>query len=155
MPINDRYSLARAVGQLARRREPPFAGNTLLLGPGRWGTTTPSLGVPVSFAEIGGVTMLGEIAAMRDDLIPEISLGTHFFSNLVEMDILYFALDPRKDDYFLNEDLLSARDNLLSGLLPSAARFAGTLRVVDFPDSEPLIFNADAIEQKVVCYIGG
>ncbi len=155
MPISDRYSLARAVGQLARRREPPFAGNTLLLGPGRWGTTTPSLGVPVSFAEISGVTMLGEIAAMRDDLIPEISLGTHFFSNLVELDILYFALDPRKDDYFLNEDLLSARDNLLSGLLPSAARFADTLRVVDFPDSEPLIFNADAIEQKVACYIGG
>ncbi len=153
MPLNDRYSLARVVGQLARRRDPPFPGNILLLGPGRWGTTTPSLGVPVSFAEISGVAMLGEIAAMRDDLIPEISLGTHFFSNLVELDILYFALDPRKEGYFLNEELLVERENRLVDLLPSAARFAETLKVVDFPESETLIFYADAIEQKVVCYM--
>ncbi|MFB3789008.1 MAG: PEP/pyruvate-binding domain-containing protein [bacterium] len=153
LPINDRYSLARALGQLTRRRDPPFAGNILLLGPGRWGTTTPSLGVPVSFAEISGVTMLGEIAAMRDDLIPEISLGTHFFSNLVELDILYFALDPRKEGYFLNEELLLARENRLLDLLPSAARFADTLKVADFTGSEPLIFNADAIGQSVVCYL--
>ncbi len=66
----------------------------MLIGPGRWGTTTPSLGVPVSFAEIDAARILCEIVAMREDLVPDVSLGTHFFNDLVEMDMLYLALFP-------------------------------------------------------------
>ena len=73
----------------------------MLIGPGRWGTTTPSLGVPVSFAEIDTVSVLCEIVAMRDDLVPDVSLGTHFFNDLVEMDILYLALFPGRQGQLL------------------------------------------------------
>ena len=68
---------------------------TLLLGPGRWGTSTPSLGVPVRFSEINNIAVLVEIAYMRDDLIPELSFGTHFFQDLVETDI-FIALFPKE-----------------------------------------------------------
>ena len=55
----------------------------------------PMLGVPVSFSEIDTVAVLCEIVAMRENLVPDVSLGTHFFNDLVEMDMLYFAVDPR------------------------------------------------------------
>jgi hypothetical protein len=50
----------------------------MLLGPGRWGTASPDLGVPVQFAEINHVSVLCEIVTMRENLIPDVSLGTHF-----------------------------------------------------------------------------
>ena len=50
----------------------------LLLGPGRWGTSMPSLGVPVSFAEINTVSVLCESSLMHAGLVPDVSLGTHF-----------------------------------------------------------------------------
>jgi len=96
MPISEKYSVARLIGrlnrQIADRRQTP----TMLLGPGRWGTTTPSLGVPVTFAEISRATALVEVAYEGGNLIPELSFGTHFFQDLVETDIFYVALFPGK-----------------------------------------------------------
>ena len=77
----------------------------MLIGPGRWGTTTPSLGVPVHFAEINTVSVLCEIVAMRDDLVPDVSLGTHFFNDLVENDMLYLALFPKREGNYWNDAL--------------------------------------------------
>jgi len=51
---------------------------TILLGPGRWGTTTPAMGVPVTFSEINNITAIGEIAYQDGSLIPDLSFGTHF-----------------------------------------------------------------------------
>ena len=50
--------------------------------------------MPVSFAEISRVGALCEIVEMREGLVPDVSLGTHFFNDLVEMQILYLALVP-------------------------------------------------------------
>ena len=63
LPDNDRYAIARLIGQIAHL--PDADGKTvMILGPGRWGTSTPSLGIPVSFAEIehrfGGVRDRGD-----------------------------------------------------------------------------------------------
>ena len=80
----------------------------MLIGPGRWGTTTPSLGVPVCFAEIDTVSVLCEIVAMREDLVPDVSLGTHFFNDLVEMDMLYLALFPGRQGQLLERGVLRA-----------------------------------------------
>ena len=65
--------------------------NIMLIGPGRWGTTMPELGIPVSFNEIRNTTVLCELVMMHEGLVPDLSLGTHFFNDLVEMDILYMA----------------------------------------------------------------
>ena len=105
LPIRDRYAVARLIGRLMHLTEPQPPRHVMLIGPGRWGTTTPSLGVPVSFAEIDTASVLCEIVAMRDDLVPDVSLGTHFFNDLVEMDILYLALFPDRKDNFWNRDL--------------------------------------------------
>ena len=47
---SDKYEVARIVGDLNRIIKNKEELPTLLIGPGRWGTTTPSLGVPVKFA---------------------------------------------------------------------------------------------------------
>ncbi len=105
LPRSDRYSIARLIGRLTCLENRP-EGALLLAGPGRWGTTEPSLGVPVSFAEISRVTALCEIIEMREGLVPDVSLGTHFFNDLVEMQVLYLALVPGKDGNRVNASLL-------------------------------------------------
>ncbi|RJP30431.1 MAG: pyruvate, phosphate dikinase [Candidatus Omnitrophota bacterium] len=155
LPLNDRYSIARLIGRLTRLKENPSPKVTMLIGPGRWGTTTPSLGVPVSFAEISSVAVLCEIVTMRENLTPDVSLGTHFFSNLVELDILYLALFPGQEGHVFNPSSLEQAPNKLSELIPSAKNHANAVRMIDLGDwknAGSLQLNANAYAQKVVCY---
>jgi len=155
LPISDRYAVARLIGQVAHLPRPGKDGTLFLLGPGRWGTTTPSLGVPVHFAEINTVAALCEIVAMRDDLVPDVSLGTHFFNELVELDILYCALFPKRQDNFLNGPLLESATNRLAELLPAEAGWAHVVKVVDaetLPGGGMIRLAADMLKQRVVCW---
>jgi hypothetical protein len=127
----------------------------MLLGPGRWGTTTPSLGVPVSFADISTVSVLCEIVAMRDDLVPDVSLGTHFLNDLIELDILYLALFPTRRDNRLDARFFEESPNRFAELVPEAAEWARAIRVIDVPagpDGAVYRLNANTLKQRVVCY---
>lgn len=113
--------------------------------------------MPVSFAEINKVSILCEIVAMREDLVPDVSLGTHFFDGLVEADILYLALFPGREGNQLNHAFFQEAPNKLLGLLPDAGAQAEVLRVIDAADlgQDRLIkLNANNLNQKVVCYVG-
>jgi hypothetical protein len=155
LPIRDRYSIARLIGKLLHlEHETPKPAHVMLVGPGRWGTTTPSLGVPISFAEIDTASVLCEIVAMREDLVPDVSLGTHFFNDLVEMDILYMALFPGRQDNYLNQTFFEQSPNRLAELVPSEAQWAEAVRVIDVPTGEvSLKLNANALTQQVMCYL--
>jgi hypothetical protein len=158
MPLNKRYAIARCIGRLMHLDEPNRPETILLLGPGRWGTTTPSLGVPVSFAEINTVSALCEIVAMRDDLVPDVSLGTHFFSELVEMEILYMALFPGQEGNVLSSPFFEGQENRLVELLPEALEFEDTIKVFDskpLEDGRSLKLYANTPEQNAVCYVEG
>ena len=155
LPLRDRYSVARLVGKLVRLRESHRPKKIMLLGPGRWGTSSPSLGVPVNFSEIADVAVLSEIVAMHEHLVPDVSLGTHFFNELVEADILYFALFPGKDGNMLNSTFFDQAPNRLDELVPSDAKWRDAVRVVDAPDSDggtSLSLYASAPDQTVICY---
>ena len=156
LPIADRYSLARVIGRLLHRKQRRRPGDTMLIGPGRWGTKSPSLGVPVSFSEIDSIAVLCEIVAMRDDLIPDVSLGTHFFNDIVELDILYLALFPGRSHNDWNREFFLQSPNRLAQLLPDAAKWAPVLRVLDFSDTESTGYRvrvyANTPQQLVLCY---
>jgi hypothetical protein len=152
---SDRYAVAHLIGEIMRL--PGLQKKSiLLLGPGRWGTTTPALGVPVTFADITGVSVLGEIVAMRENLVPDVSLGTHFFNELVERDILYLALFPGKPGNTLNTAWFESRlPSRLAELLPAQAEWASAVRLLDasaFPEGGSLTLNANALRQRTVCY---
>ena len=149
--MTDRYSIARLIGRLTHLDGEKGAEKIILFGPGRWGTTTPSLGVPVSFAEINSVAAVCEIVAMRDDLIPEVSFGTHFFNNLIEMDILFIGLFPNRENDLLNEGFFDTAPNRLTELVPSAEEWAHAVRVIDVTEGKVRL-NANTLKQEVVCY---
>lgn len=155
LALSDRYAVARAIGRLTLETKPDGAGIVMLLGPGRWGTSMPALGVPVSFAEISRVSVLGEITLMHEGLIPDVSLGTHFFNDLVEMDMLYFAVSPGKEGHALNESLLREAPNRLMTLLPSARKLAEALWVIeasDLAEGGRLYLNVDSMKQRLIGY---
>jgi pyruvate, water dikinase len=155
---SERYSIARLIGRLThaqRDGHPPE--HIMLVGPGRFGTTTPSLGVPVSFAEINTVSVVCELATMHEGLVPDISLGTHFFNDLVETNMLYLALYPDREGYSMNEPSLRQFPNRLLDLVPEASAWAEAIRVVDLPDPvfpRTLFLNADVMNQRAVCFVG-
>jgi hypothetical protein len=151
----DRHEVARVVGRVTRL-DRERALRVFLLGPGRWGTTTPSLGVPVSFPEIQRVSAICEIMKLGD-VIPDVSLGSHFFNDLVEEDMLYVALYPAYPGYALDEARLRAAPNRLPALLPDDAPMARVVRVIDLPlegDGRALWLHADCVRQSVVCHLG-
>ncbi len=153
--VKDCYTVAKLVGELTRIEDKRDSQNIMLLGPGRWGTTTPSLGVPISFVDIKKTHAVCEIVTMREGLTPEVSLGTHFFNELVETDILYFALYPERTEDFLNDVYFKNAQNRLSDLLPKSSDWAEVIRVLDTRDCESgktLRLFASAQKQRVVCY---
>lgn len=152
---SDRYEVARVIGRLTRL-EPAGRRRILLLGPGRWGTSTIQLGVPTSFAEIQRVSAICEVVKTGMKVVPDVSLGSHFFNDLVESNMLYVAVYPDRPGYRLAEGLLRSEPNRLAELLPEDARIAGIVRVVDFPlrgDGRSLWLNADCVRQEVLCYL--
>jgi hypothetical protein len=174
LPIQERYSIARLIGRLTHLAgvSPTFPvppnrkpESILLIGPGRWGTTTPTLGVPVCFAEINTVSVICELVMMREGLRPEVSLGTHFFSNLVESDILYFAWFPEEEGSLFNREYLLSLPNHLTEVLPSESKHANCVRWIDFTrvsaqtshsqsDQKgiPWLY-ANCLTQSVLCYL--
>ncbi len=78
MSLTQKYDVARLVGRLNRQIPNRETTPTMLVGPGRWGTTTPSLGVPVAFAEINNVAVLVEVAYEGGNLMPELSFWHPF-----------------------------------------------------------------------------
>lgn len=152
LPLAQRYTVADVVGRAAKCIAPDRT--LLLVGPGRWGTTMPSLGVPVSFAHISTVSILCEVVAMRDDLVPDVSLGTHFFNDLVENDVLYLALFPGSEGAVLNTSFLEGARNRLPDLLPECACWSEIIRVVDAADlPRRILVHANALTQRAVCYL--
>ena len=150
-----RYEVAGVIGQLTRTQADEPKRSIMLMGPGRWGTSTPSLGVPVSFKSISGVSVLCEIVAMHRDLVPDVSLGTHFFNGLIEMEILYVAVFPHGKDS-LNVNYFEAAPNRLAALLPAAARWADVIHVIDpvaSPQGAHMRLFADPVEQTLLCYL--
>jgi len=152
LPMRDRFSVARTLGELMRRRR-EAAGGAMLIGPGRWGTTSPSLGVPVSFAELHGARVLCEVEAMHEGLKPELSLGSHFFNELVETGMLYVAIHPGRDGHSIDEDFFLDSPNHLTDYVPDASDWRHAIRVVEASPSQCLRLNADTHGQRVTVYV--
>ena len=140
-----RLAVTRVIGRLNAQSG---AHCVLMLGPGRWGSRDPFLGIPVVFSEINHVAALCEIVAMHDNLVPDVSLGTHFLNELIEADLLYFALFPKLAGNEVDEAAILRWPNRLAELLPADCEWAGVVHVADLaPDV--LTLYADATGQRL------
>ena len=68
----------------------------VLIGPGRWGSTDPWLGIPVKWPQISAARLIIESGLKNYRIDP--SQGTHFFQNLTSFRVGYFTINP-----FINE----------------------------------------------------
>ncbi len=153
MPMSDRYAVARIIGKLNRLHDKEKT-TIMIISPGRLGTTSPSLGVTTTFAEINNISIVCELAEMHKNLIPAVSLGTHFFNDLVENDMIYLAINPTKTDKINKQFLLSAT-NLLNELIPDAEKYQDVIRVIDVQAQEielKVRLDSDTFKQKAYCY---
>ena len=77
----------------------------LLLGPGRWGSSDPWLGIPVVWSDISEARMIVETAIPGYRIEP--SQGTHFFQNITSLGVGYLTIDTVYGDGTVNEDAIS------------------------------------------------
>lgn len=156
LALPERYEVARVLGEITHN--PALMGSAiLLLGPGRWATSSPELGVPVRFSDINTVSIICEIVAMRDSLVPDVSLGTHFFNELVENNMLYAALFPRRPQTRINATFLEGNGEDWTPWVEDATgdwtRAIRVIRANPFSPDTRVRFHANMLDQKILCYL--
>ncbi|MFX1258114.1 MAG: PEP/pyruvate-binding domain-containing protein [Promethearchaeota archaeon] len=154
LPTQERYTIARIIGRLNVIFKYSDKKTILLAGPGRWATTQPSLGVPVEFQDINRVSIICEIAEMHEKLSPDASLGTHFFNDLVETDMIYIAIDPKKKNVILNKEKLNLYNKLLD-YLPDAEKYENIIKIIENSEEQKkkVKIFADPVKQVAILYL--
>ncbi|MBN2480486.1 MAG: hypothetical protein JXB19_02000 [Bacteroidales bacterium] len=76
----------------------------ILIGPGRWGTRDPFLGIPVIWPQISNAKVIVEVSLANFPL--DSSLGSHFFHNLTSMNIGYFSIQETSMNDFIRWNIL-------------------------------------------------
>jgi len=141
----EKYAVARQIGQINMKLK---GKSNILVGPGRWGTTTPSLGVPAHFSEICNMSVICEVSSAEAGFMPELSYGSHFFLDLVESGIFYVAIIEGHKDVVFNRQRILENENLLEFLLPDCKTYPDVIHVSETPGME--IFS-DISQQIVLC----
>lgn len=80
--------------------------NYILIGPGRWGSSDPWLGIPVKWPHISNASVIIESGLSNYRIEP--SQGTHFFQNLTSFGVAYFTINPYKNDGSYDIDFLQS-----------------------------------------------
>ncbi|MBN1415336.1 MAG: hypothetical protein JW973_09565 [Bacteroidales bacterium] len=80
----------------------------ILIGPGRWGTRDPYLGIPVIWSQISNAKVIVEISLANYPL--DSSLGSHFFHNVTSMNIGYFSVQDSSKTDFIRWDMLNSQE---------------------------------------------
>lgn len=130
----DRAKLGRTIGRInAKLKDKVF----ICVGPGRWGTSNPDLGVKIGYGDIYNTRALIELAGKNIGQEPDPSFGTHFFQDLVEANIYPLAVyldDPEVD---FNEDFFYKTENTLSEIAPDEALDNDCLRLINVDHYRP------------------
>ena len=131
----DRIRLERTIGQL----NAALKGQVFIcIGPGRWGTSTPDLGVHVAYGDIYNTRALIELGGQEVGTSPEPSFGTHFFQDLMEAQIYPLAINLDDPDVVFNREFFNDTPNHLAEWCPAVDEILlKTLRLVDVQDYAP------------------
>ena len=124
--------IGRVVGRLNQILQgEPF----VLIGPHRWGSNNPDLGVKVTYADVYNSRMLIELVPGSGAESGEPSYGTHFFQDLVEANIYPLAINVDNEKGFFRDSHFADAPNLLAKLSPQDADFADVVQVYNVPAS--------------------
>lgn len=125
-----KIGISRVIGRLNHILQgEPF----VLIGPHRWGSGNPSLGVKVTYADIYNSRMLIEVVPGSGADSGEPSYGTHFFQDLVEANIYPLAIYVDNERGFFRDSHFADAPNLLAHLSPQDANFTDVVHVYNVP----------------------
>lgn len=109
----------------------------VLVGPGRWGSADPWLGIPVKWSHISNARLIVESGLSNYRVDP--SQGTHFFQNLTSFGVAYFTINPYLKDGTYDTDFLNAQPAIYESEFIRHVRF-----------EKPMIMKVDGRKNKGV-----
>src|SRR4030042_558044 len=99
----------------------------VLIGPGRWGTKDKFIGIPVVWSQISNAKVIVEISL--PDFHVDASLGSHFFHNVISMNVGYFSINLAIQDGTVNWEKLKQQNIIKKGKFFSNIRFEKPLLI--------------------------
>jgi hypothetical protein len=131
---NDRDVLRHMISELNARLENE---TFICVGPGRWGTSNPDLGIHIGYGDIYNTRALVEITGEGVGPVPEASYGTHFFQDLIESQIYPLAIRLDDDETVFNRAFFYESPNILAKFLTNTQKMDACLRVIDIATFRP------------------
>jgi hypothetical protein len=116
--------------------------NYVLVGPGRWGSSDPWLGIPIRWSQISEARVIVESGL--DNFRVDPSHGTHFFQNLTSFRVGYLTINPFINDGVFNLDFLEKQSAIIE---------TEHVRCVHF--NNPILIHIDGKNNKGVVFMPG
>jgi len=151
--VQARNDVGRTVGKINLRLKNE---NFICVGPGRWGTSNPDLGIYVNYSDIYNAKALVEITGKGRGAVPEPSLGTHFFQDLLEAQIYPLAVNLDDERTYLNTAMFNESPNRLSDINEPNIPLNSCVRLIDVADYRPgshLEISMDDEKSQAVAYL--
>ncbi len=149
----ERAKLERAIGALNNALQNEIF---ICVGPGRWGTSTPDLGVHIGYGDIYHTRALVELTGEGVGPALEPSFGTHFFQDLMEAHIYPLAVALGEDGAVFNRKFFYETPNRLSDFLPADETLEKCLRLIrveDFRPAHRITLIMDDEQNKAVAFL--
>lgn len=147
-PYKKKPNIARIIGGISHHFQ-KGAEHLMLFVPGRIGTSSPELGVPVTFAEINQFCAICEMSEREEGYMPELSYGSHMFQDLVEAEIFYTAIFDNSNTLYFNRAYFKENVNVLADLLPEYQEYEEFVQVYDLR-GKGLKLYSDVRNEKTV-----
>lgn len=126
--------------------------NYILLGPGRWGSSDPWLGIPTNWSQMSAAKIIVESGLDNFRIDP--SQGTHFFQNLTSFKVGYLTINPFMNDGYLDLEYLNGRDEIFEDNFIRHIRFDEALTIlIEGKNSKAVIYKEGFVipdKEKVV-----
>ncbi len=119
----------------------------VLVGPGRWGSNDPWLGIPVKWPHISAARVIVESGLNHYRVDP--SQGTHFFQNLTSFGVGYFTVNPYMNDGFVDFDFLDQQPAIHETQFIRHVRFNCPIVIkMDGRKNRGVVLHSECTQQK-------
>ena len=149
-PYAQKSSISRVIGEVntyCRDNDK----TAILIVPGRIGTSSPELGIPVVFADISHFSAILEESYSEVGYMPELSFGSHMFQDLVEAEIYYGALFENEKRLEFNRDMIFDYPNILNDINPNLnEEICSMIQVIDFGEGRAKLYH-DMNKDETMC----
>ncbi len=149
IPHNEKSRIATAVGQINQNLNDHHA---MLLVPGRIGTSSPELGVPVNYTEISRFRAICEVSCPESGHQPELSYGSHMFQDMVEADVFYAAIHNDSSTKHYQPKLLSSYPDICPAILPAFEQYHSVIHIYDLKEQNASLY-LDASKGHAICIL--